>query len=138
MRNTDRPFVAALSAKALVVGEPVTIAVFVPNCTWAGAELLAADWATWVGLVARALCEVGGGCTRIDGEGYWVNPDPAGPALIRETTAILTCHCSRAQLTAGASRVRHVLWQYGRECEQHTVAFRLDGELFGIDPRQPY
>lgn len=129
-----RPVVEGLKAKAFFASEAVCFEVFVASRTKNGDAC--GNWETWVGLVARALCEVGGGCTRVNAEGYWVSPEDG--LLVRETTAVLTCECTREALLGKLGRIRQVVWQYGRECDQHTVAVRINGEMFGIDPTQPY
>ena len=130
------PIVSALRAFPLVGEDSLTLEVFVPNTTVDGDTIVPELHATWVGLIARALCEVAGGCTETSGTGYWVNPDDG--KLTRESTVVLRSCVTRSALLDGIPRLRSVLMQYGHECEQAVVAFALDGELFGINPPLPY
>jgi hypothetical protein len=132
------PIVSGLGGEAFSAwhGEPVVFEVYVPNRTKNDDEVGAELHATWVGLIARAVCEVAGGCTETQGTGYWVRPNDG--YLVRERTSVLRTATTRAALVGGLARLRQVLVQYGRECEQHTVAFALNGEMFGIDPTRAY
>ncbi len=65
-----------------------------------------------------------------------MNPDTR--VLQSAYTTVLRSCVDQGRLLEGLTQLRQVLVQYGRECEQHTVAFALDGEMFGIDPTQPY
>lgn len=94
------------------------------------------SFGSWVRSIEKEVCRVAGGCTRFDGSGSWVNPETK--ALIQEHTAVIQARVGRHALADRFPPLRQVLIQYGRETEQHTVAFALDGEFYGLDPSQSY
>lgn len=114
--------------------ECVTLEVFVASRTKDGDECM--SFGSWVRNIEREVVRVAGGCTRFDGTGSWINPETR--ALIQEHTAVIRARVGRQALADHFPPLRQVLVQYGRECEQHTVAFALDGEFFGLDPAWGY
>lgn len=116
MNQTNRPLVSALDARPLVPGDTLTFELYVPDHTCDGDPVF--DYDTWV----RELT---------DSHGYWVRPSDG--RLVAERTARLRVTAERAKFHAGLPALKCLLTQYQRECEQHTVAFELDGELFGIE-----
>lgn len=134
MRMSNVPVVVGLKASSFCADDAVVLEVFVASRTKDGDECGA--YAAWVKNISVVLCELAGGCTQTAGIGSWVNPDTR--ELVCEHTTTLRSFASRGRLLADLGKLRQVLVQYGRECEQHTVAFALDGEFFGIDPGLPY
>ena len=135
--RTLLPIVSALRATSLFSDtETVTLEVILCDRTKNGDEVPAVDFATWTGLVARALCEIAGGCSSTPGTGYWVRRTDG--QLLRDDTVTLRAVAPRSTLLANITRLRSVLVQYGRECEQEAVAISLNGELYLIDPAKAY
>jgi len=134
MRVSNMPVVMGLRAVGLCGENPLVLEVFVASATKNGEVVT--DFAAWCDRIAEVLCSVAGGCTRFQARGQWVNPDTR--VLQSEYVTVLRSCVDRAKLLDGLTQLRQVLVQYGREAEQHTVAFSIDGELFGIDPAQPY
>ena len=129
MNQTNRPIVSVLEARPLVPGDTLTFELYVPDHTCDGDPVF--DYYTWVRELTIALCTLAGGCTRTDSHGYWVRPGDG--RLVTERTARLRVTAERSKFHAGLPALKSLLVQYRRECQQHTVAFELDGELFGIE-----
>lgn len=134
MKLSNVPVVVGLGAQSLSGDDTMVLEVYVASYTQGGD--VAFGWSGWCAIIERELCRIAGGCTRTEGRGAWLNPDTR--EVQTEAVVVLRSFVGRGQLLAERSSLRQVLVQYGRECEQHTVAFALDGELFGIDPTNSY
>lgn len=136
MRMSNVPVVLGLKATALCPDDSVVLEVFVASQTKDGEALLEGVYSAWVRIIAVELCKAGGGCTQWAATGSWFNPETG--RLQTEPTTVLRTYVDRGVLLMHLPELRQVLVQYGRECEQHTVAFALNGELFGLDPLVVY
>lgn len=136
MRMSNVPVVIGLKATSLCPDDAVVLEVFVASQTKDGEELLESVYSAWVRHITTELCKAGGGCTQFAAMGSWFNP--ARGEVQTEPATVLRTYVDRGALLMRLPELRQVLVQYGRECEQHTVAFALDGELFGINPSVGY
>lgn len=126
---------SALRAKHIANdGETIQLEIYVCDTTKDSEDVL--DYKTWVGLIARAVCETAGGCQVIPGDGYWVRQSDG--QLMRDGLSVVKATVSRQRLLENIKRIRYVLVQYGRETEQEKVALSLNGELFVINPAEEY
>jgi hypothetical protein len=130
------PVVIGLKATGLTPDDSVVLEVFVASQTRHGDPVGVTEYQVWVDRITEELCKAGGGATRWVAEGTWYSPELG--RLQREATTVVRTYVDRGALLMRLPELRQVLVQYGRECEQHTVAFALDGELFGLDPSLPY
>jgi len=136
MRMSNVPVIIGLKATSLTPDDSVVLEVFVASHTQHGDEVEASAYQHWVQAIATELSHAGGGCTQFAATGSWFSPTLG--RLQTEPTTVLRTYVDRGALLLRLPELRQVLVQYGRECEQHTVAFALDGELFGLDPSLPY
>jgi hypothetical protein len=135
MNHTEMPIIFGLKAKHLSDGEETyNLEVYVCDHTKADEEVQ--DYKTWVSLISRAVCEIAGGCQVIPGEGLWIREIDG--ELMHDRLTVIKANVSREKLLGVVKRLRHILYQYGKECEQEYVAFSLNGELYVIDPTEPY
>ena len=129
----ELPIIRGLRLKPLHSGETVKVEVTICDHTKNGD--LCADYLTWVGLVTKTLCDIAGGCTRVEGRGCYVS---AHGETLHDGITLLTAVCPREKLVEGLSWLRHRLFQYGKECEQESVLVGINGELYLIDPSEEY
>lgn len=134
MKQANMPVIMGLKATGLCGFYPLVLEVYVASQTKDGDVVQA--YPAWCDRIAEVLCDLAGGCTRYQARGQWL--DPETHVLQSEYTTVLRAYVAREALLEGLPKLRQVLVQYGRECEQHTVAFGLDGELFGLDPTVAY
>jgi len=130
------PVIIGLKATQLTPDNAVVLEVFIASQTKDGEPLLGSVYLHWVQTIATELAKAGGGCTQFAATGSWFSPTLG--RLQTEPTTVLRTYVDRGALLMRLPELRQCLVQYGRECEQHTVAFALDGELFGLDPSLPY
>lgn len=131
MKLANVPCVVGLGAKSLSGDETVVLEVFVASQTKDGQHVGDGVYSAWVERITSALVAIGGGATAYAAAGAWFNPTTR--QLQTEPTTVVRTYADRSALRLRLPELRQTLVQYGRECEQHTVAFALDGELFGFE-----
>jgi hypothetical protein len=109
---------------------------YVPNRRQDGSELLEQEHRTWIALISRAVAEAAGGVTVTDSTGMWIHQEDG--ALVREKTAVISAFIDSRALQLHYKRLRSILYQFGKECEQEAVLFVVNNEPFFINPKNPY
>jgi hypothetical protein len=122
----NQPIIRGLHAKPIHNDSALCIEVYVACGD-------ASSMTHWTKAIALELNKLSGGCTVFPSEGFWSHPDGY---VVRECTYVVRSYIQRADLIAGLPALRRLLTQYGRETEQSSVCFTLDGILYGFDPNR--